>query len=617
MQHKEIYMRIALILFALMAAGGCSFDDTGKNFTNPNAWDLGDDVGAQPDTSVADSGSDDAATSDAEVTVDTGTPDSGDVGASECGNSIVEADEDCDDGNTSQDDDCRNDCTFACGDGVVNANAAEICDTGIAAGEVGACPSSCDDGDACTTGSIQGTGCQAECVYGQIAVCLNDDLCCAMGCNETTDNDCAAMCGNSVIETGEVCDPPGSCPASCNDNDACTQNVLSGSSLSCDAACSYPVITACVADGCCAAGCNSTNDPDCSVSCGNAVIEAGETCDPVASCPTACNDNNACTNDVLTGSAANCNAACTFSAKTGCQADGCCVPGCNAVNDADCSPICGNMVVELGEACDDGNANPNDACNACVLTGNVSPTAFLFTDIDVRDPHMFADAFGCRDITNQVFGVDGVNPQFQNAIQADGNNDGLLDLSLLAVFRPLNQTGAATGSVNFVEGDCTAPLNSTSCQPALGAVSVPFTYTNQSTGTCLDVVPGTTRATYMPTIATPSGPCFSTDAQTISLDLNGIIVSLQDARFGASYVGVPATGLSNGLLRGFLTQATAESIILPANLPLVGGASMASILRGHSTNCATGSDMDMHPTLGTGWWLYLNFPASKVTFSEP
>ena len=32
--------------------------------------------------------------------------------------------------------------------------------------------------------------------------------------------------------------------------------------------------------------------------------------------------------------------------------DGCCAPGCNATNDSDCTPICGNGVVEAGETCD-------------------------------------------------------------------------------------------------------------------------------------------------------------------------------------------------------------------------------------------------------------------------
>ena len=48
-----------------------------------------------------------------------------------CGNGIVEVNEDCDDRNTSEDDLCLNNCTWACGDGVVNA--VELCDTGVAA----------------------------------------------------------------------------------------------------------------------------------------------------------------------------------------------------------------------------------------------------------------------------------------------------------------------------------------------------------------------------------------------------------------------------------------------------------------------------------------------------
>ena len=47
-------------------------------------------------------------------------------------------------------------------------------------------------------------------------------------------------------------------------------------------------------DGCCPAGCNLTVDSDCSATCGNGVVEAGETCDGV-NCPTDCNDGNACT----------------------------------------------------------------------------------------------------------------------------------------------------------------------------------------------------------------------------------------------------------------------------------------------------------------------------------
>ena len=44
-----------------------------------------------------------------------------------------------------------------------------------------------------------------------------------------------------------TCDPKSTCPTSCNDNNACTTNVLVGSSTTCNATCSYPAITSCTA----------------------------------------------------------------------------------------------------------------------------------------------------------------------------------------------------------------------------------------------------------------------------------------------------------------------------------------------------------------------------------
>src|SRR5829696_4408037 len=55
--------------------------------------------------------------------------------------------------------------------------------------------------------------------------------------------------------------------------------------------------------------------------------------------------------------------------------DGCCPSGANANNDNDCAPDCGNVVVEPGEQCDDGNTNNQDACaNNC--TAHLGPVAF-------------------------------------------------------------------------------------------------------------------------------------------------------------------------------------------------------------------------------------------------
>jgi hypothetical protein len=53
--------------------------------------------------------------------------------------------------------------------------------------------------------------------------------------------------------------------------------------------------------------------------------------------------------------------------------------------------------------------------------------------------------------------------------------------------------------------------------------------------------------------------------------VDGIPIPLQDVQVGATYVGNPATQLTNGLMRGFISETDADNTILPASLPLVGG----------------------------------------------
>lgn len=75
----------------------------------------------------------------------------------------------------------------------------------------------------------------------------------------------AAACNNGVVDVGETCDPPGSCPTSCAaSGDACVVNTLVGDAASCTAACGLQEITTCTSgDGCCAAGCDEISDTDC------------------------------------------------------------------------------------------------------------------------------------------------------------------------------------------------------------------------------------------------------------------------------------------------------------------------------------------------------------------
>jgi hypothetical protein len=83
--------------------------------------------------------------------------------------------------------------------------------------------------------------------------------------NATISYAAQAACGNSVIDPGETCDPPGSCPTSCADSgDKCMPNVLVGIADSCTAQCQQQLVTACKSgDGCCPLGCTTANDSDC------------------------------------------------------------------------------------------------------------------------------------------------------------------------------------------------------------------------------------------------------------------------------------------------------------------------------------------------------------------
>lgn len=167
------------------------------------------------------------------------------------------------------------------------------------------------------------------------------------------------VCGNGVIEDGESCD--GDC-GSCDDNNACTQDIVNGSAETCDVTCSRDVLSACAdGDGCCPAGCDNGTDDDCSATCGDSNLDPNETCDPPSSCPTTCDDGDACTSDLLTGSSANCNAQCATFDTTACaNGDGCCPTGCDASTDSDCSASCGNTCADADGCCPTACTYAND-----------------------------------------------------------------------------------------------------------------------------------------------------------------------------------------------------------------------------------------------------------------
>jgi hypothetical protein len=183
-------------------------------------------------------------------------------------------------------------------------------------------------------------------------------------------------CGDGIVTGSEKCDisisadQPGACPTECPNLDKCTQRALNGTA--CLTECVVLELVCKAGDGCCPGKCTQDNDPDCSPSCGDGIVQSnrGETCEKMGEsvpCKTSdaeCDDGDPCTLDKLIGSAANCNADCShmpISAPT--AGDNCCPKNGNANIDSDCKPRCGNGVKEGDEQCDGG-----DGCDASCKT---------------------------------------------------------------------------------------------------------------------------------------------------------------------------------------------------------------------------------------------------------
>lgn len=344
------------------------------------------------------------------------------------------------------------------------------------------------------------------------------------------------------------------------------------------------------------------------------------------SCPsTNCDDGIPCTLDEIDPVTCSCTNTPIVEASSG---DGCCPADTSFEEDQDCSSTCGNGTVEANESCDtaiadgmpgacptscdDGLACTSDmlvsagTCQATCSHTAMQPcaTAFRITAFTLQDPHPFVNAGGCSDVRNVA------NMAQQNLMNGDGNNDGLFDDSLVIVFRPLSQAGGTTTPASLYFGArCTT--NATTCRP--GTIpTANLTATSLDSGTCLAPLAGTTRP-YTPAVTNATGPCFSTEAADVTASVFGANVDVQSLQIAATYMGSPAIGMMNGLLAAFLTQTEAASTNI--QISVISG-SIASFLPGGNGNCANFSDRD---TLGgtQGWWVYYNFTATEVPWTEP
>ncbi len=184
-----------------------------------------------------------------------------DCGSPVCGDSVVQAGEVCDGTNLWD-----NDCTTV--------------DTEAFSGGTLTCLADCSGWDttACVIAAVcgndvveEGETCDGTDLDGQDCTSLDlgfadGPLACATDCAGWDTAGCTNRlgCGNGVIDPGETCDPPSTCPTWCGDDDLCTADNLQGDALSCDAACvTTPIETCGDGDGCCPDGCTHAEDSDC------------------------------------------------------------------------------------------------------------------------------------------------------------------------------------------------------------------------------------------------------------------------------------------------------------------------------------------------------------------
>lgn len=242
---------------------------------------------------------------------------------------------------------------------------------------------------------------------------------------------------------------------------------------------------------------------------------------------------------------------------------------------------------------------------------------FRLSDLDLRDPHVYVSpGFGCFDFTDQdvpLFPGSAFNGQLQAAITGDSEPDGFLDSSLLLEFRPFDEAGAGL-RLDLASGLCTAPMVGTSCAPDPASLPQTAGYDGLAAGSCLAAVAGTTYGPYTPEVATVAGPCFVSAPRRVVFDLNGVSLPLLDLQIAGDWTATPVSGFASGLMRGFLSEAEAANVLLPASLPIVGGQPITVLLPGGAGNCAGHDDRDSLNGV-SGWWFYFNFPADAVLWS--
>jgi len=296
-----------------------------------------------------------------------------------CGNGVVEAPEECDDGGEAPGDGCDENCRLECGN--QRPDPGEECDDGNRR-DGDCCSAACtlepagtacwSDGKPCTVDQCNGAGvCQhinqdgAPCDDGLF--CNGTDTCQGGLCTQHAGNPCPQTECNHCREAVDSCFDPFATPCG-DDGNVCTDDICDGAG-----ACSHPPNAAPCDDGLFCNGTDSCQGGACAVHTGNPCAAGGE-------CNRSCNegadncfdasgtpctaDGDVCTDDVCNGAGA-----CAHPPNTApCDDGDVCTTG----------DRCGGGVCVPGAPidCDDGDPCTDDSCApavGCVHGANSAP----------------------------------------------------------------------------------------------------------------------------------------------------------------------------------------------------------------------------------------------------
>src|SRR5690606_20052476 len=129
-----------------------------------------------------------------------------------------------------------------------------------------------------------------------------------------------------------------------------------------------------------------------------------------------------------------------------------------------------------GTACDLTDEAPVAEHRAAV---RATPHALRIVRVELVDPHLTTRVYGvCTDITGYL------NEALAEAVTGDADGDGLFDLSLVPVFRPLAVTG--TTDLELHAAECRTGSGQVSCRR--GDFVVETRSVHHQSGTCLTAV---------------------------------------------------------------------------------------------------------------------------------